>query len=89
MINSSMIIVLHFDGVLGMYEKPFFNSFNSENNDKFDDRYLFLRRDLKRIINNISKLYMIAMILPHKSEYKDLKNYFVKEKFGIDSMYLL
>ena len=46
-------------------------------------------RDLKRIINNISKLYMIAMILPHKSEYKDLKNYFVKEKFGIDSMYLL
>lgn len=30
-----MIIVLHFDGVLGMYEKPFFNSFNIENNDKF------------------------------------------------------
>ena len=29
------------------------------------------------------------MILPNKSEYKELKNYFVKEKFGIDSVYLL
>jgi len=31
MINSTMILVLHFDGVLGMYEKPFFNSFKNEN----------------------------------------------------------
>lgn len=35
-LNSNMIIVLHFDGLLGMYEKPFFNSFNFtiDNNGK-------------------------------------------------------
>lgn len=95
MINSTMILVLHFDGVLGMYEKPFFNSFKNENDkilsqkQNFDERFLFLRRDLKRIINNISKLYIIVMILPQKSEYKDLKNYFINEKFAIDSIYVL
>ncbi len=59
-----MIIVLHFDGLLGIYEKPFFNTFSekSESFEGFSEKYIFTRRDLKKIIHNISKIYIVIII---------------------------
>ena len=98
---QNMMLILHFDGLMGIYDKPFFQSFNLVieetgranmlneplKSNEFNEKYLFLRKELKRCLANLSKIYQVVVIMNEKKEMRDIQRSLVREKYQIDAFY--